>query len=332
MTIPLPAEAYNAGKWQPILCRVYTNEGIYGDGEVALAYGNATHAGIGIVRDLAELVIGMDPLDNEIIWDKLYQTTFWGQGGGPIVNAGISAIDMALWDIKGKYFGVPVYKLLGGKRREKLRCYASQLQLGWGNKGAKVGNTEEYATLCRKAVSEGYDAIKIDFLTFDRDGRRFSPEETHGLLTPYMLRLVEERLKACRSAVGPNVDILMENHSRIDSQTALQIGRIAQEYGILYFEEPNTPTPKMVRYVSEKLNIPIAHGERIFTRWQYMPYFENCSVQLIQPDVGNTGGITEAKKICDMAYVYDVGVQFHVCGGPMAQLRHFNLNAQYQIL
>ena len=94
--------------WRPILCRVYTDEGIYGDGEAALAYGIAAPAAFGMIRDLAALIIGMDPLDNEVVWDTLYKNTFWGQNGGPVVFAGISAIDFALWDIRGKFFNVPV--------------------------------------------------------------------------------------------------------------------------------------------------------------------------------------------------------------------------------
>jgi len=117
--------------WEPIVCRVYTDEGIYGDGEAALAYGRASRAAFGMLQDLSGLLIGRDPLDHEVIWEKLYKSIFWGQNGGPVVFAGISALDIALWDIKGKYFGVPVYKLLGGKMRDSLRCYASQLQFGW---------------------------------------------------------------------------------------------------------------------------------------------------------------------------------------------------------
>ena len=118
--------------WEPIVCRVYTDEGIYGDGEAALAYGRASIGAFGMLQDFAKLVIGMDPLDNEVIWEKLYKSTFWAQNGGPVVFSAMSAIDIALWDIKGKYFKVPVYKLLGGKMRGKLRSYASQLQFGWG--------------------------------------------------------------------------------------------------------------------------------------------------------------------------------------------------------
>ena len=196
--------------WKPILCRVYTDEGIYGDGEAALAYGIAAPAAFGMIRDLAALIIGMDPLDNEVVWDTLYKNTFWGQNGGPVVFAGISAIDFALWDIRGKFFNVPVYKLLGGKKQDNLRCYASQLQFGWSDHWEEAKDTEEYAANARKAVEEGYDAIKIDFFTFDRkDGRRFDKiTETTGILKQYYVGLVEERVAAVREAVGPDVDII----------------------------------------------------------------------------------------------------------------------------
>ena len=284
--------------WEPIVCRVYTDSGIYGDGEAALAYGRASRAAFGMIQDLAGLVIGMDPLSNEVIWEKLYKATFWGQNGGPVVFAGISAIDIALWDIKGKHFGVPVYQLLGGKMRQKLRCYA-----------------------------EGYDAIKIDFFTFAPDGHRFSSEETTRIQSPANVNLVISRLAAVREAVGPDVDIIMENHSYIDAQGAVQLGRLAEQYNVLFFEEPTTPNPKMNQFVADRVRIPIAQGERIYTRWGYAPYFEDGSIQLIQPDIGNCGGITEAKKICDLAHIYDVGVQAHVCAGPLSTAAALHLEA-----
>ena len=228
--------------WRPILCRIHTDEGIYGDGEAALAYGIASPAAAGMIRDLATLIIGMDPLDSEVIWDKLYKSTFWGQNGGPVVFAGISALDIALWDIKGKAFNVPVYKLLGGKRRDNLRTYASQLQFGWSDHAETLTTLDEYREVSKKAVAEGYDAIKIDFLTYaPEDGRRYTDEDCTRLLSPKLVDVVESRVAAVREAIGPNVDIIMENHSRPDAQSAVQLGRAVQKYNIFYFEEPNTP-------------------------------------------------------------------------------------------
>ncbi len=307
------------GVWRPIVIRVYTDSGIFGDGEAALAYGEAQFAAVGILKNFAKLVIGMDPLDHEIIWDKLYRSTFWGQNGGPVINAGISAIDIALWDIKGKFFQVPVYKLLGGKRRDSLRTYASQLQFGWQivERGA-MRTPEDYACQARKAVAEGYDAVKVDFFQIHPEqGKSFTDLDRLGLLRPEYLHMIEARVKAVRDAVGPDVDIIVENHSATDAQSALQIARTIEKYGIFYYEEPTTPTPQLCASLQGQIRIPVAHGERIYTRWQYAPYFQQNALQVIQPDVGTCGGITEIKKICDMAYVYDVGVQVHACGSPL---------------
>ncbi len=309
--------------WHPILCRVYTDSGIYGDGEAAVAYVSGQTAAFGMIQDLSKIIIGMDPLKNEVIWDKMYKTTFWGQNGGPIVFAGISALDIALWDIKGKFFGQPLHVLLGGKRRDKLRSYASQLQFGW-DWGTKIGNgrasytDKDYADVCLRAMDEGYDAVKIDFFTFGPNGEAFGEDERTRILLPKYMNMIEGRLKAIRQACGWDLDIIIENHSFLDAQGAVQVGQMAEKYRIFYFEEPNTPTPYMQKYIAEKVNIPQASGERIYSRWQYAPYFENKSLQVIQPDIGNCGGLTEAKKICDMAYAYDVNVQAHVCASPLS--------------
>ena len=322
--------------WRPILCRIHTDEGIYGDGEAAVAYISSQTAAFGMIQDLARFIIGMDPLQNEVIWDKLYKTTFWGQNGGPVVFAGISALDIALWDIKGKFFNAPLHVLLGGKRRDKLRAYASQLQFGWemdwpeAATGIPQRSAQDYANVCKKAMAEGYDAVKIDFFTFDKTGegyQQFTEEERTRLIKPYYLNMIEERLSAIREACGPDLDIIIENHSFPDAQGAVQIGQMAEKYRIMYFEEPNTPTPYMQKYIADKVNIPQASGERIYSRWQYAPYFENKSLQVIQPDIGNCGGLTEAKKICDMAYTYDVGVQAHVCATPLSTSVALHLEA-----
>lgn len=305
------------GHWRPIVCRIYTDEGIYGDGEAALAYGEAQFAAFGIVQNFAKLIIGMNPLDHEIIWDKLYRTTFWGQNGGPVIFAGISAIDIALWDIKGKYYKTPIYQLLGGKRREKLRTYASQLQFSWGPDIIPQRSPEDYAREAKKAVAEGYDAIKIDFFTFKPDAGNFTDLDRIGLLSPFYINLIESRVKAVREAIGPNVDLIVENHSFLDSQAAVQLGNMMKKYNIFYFEEPSTPTPQLSEYVHKETGLPIANGERIYTRWQYIEYFKQNAIQVIQPDVGTCGGISEIKKICDMGYVFDVGVQVHACGSPL---------------
>lgn len=316
--------------FRPVVCRVNTDVGIYGYGEAAISYGKGAPAAFGMIKDLAPMIIGMDPLDHEVIWDKIYRSnaTFWAQNGGPIVFSGIAALDVAIWDIKGKFYNQPLYKLLGGKKRDKLRAYASQLQMGWNSvKQTPQTKASGYAEAAKIAVSEGYTCIKADFFQVDTEGGFYTTEQQTRLLPPWQLRVIEERIAATREAVGSDVDIIIENHSNTDAQSAIQIAQMAEKYNIFYFEEPNTPTAKMTKFISEKINIPLASGERIYTRWQYAPYFENCSLQVIQPDIGNCGGITEVKKICDMAHVYDVGVQVHVCSSPILKAATLHLEA-----
>ena len=307
--------------FRPIGCRIYTDEGIYGDGEAALSYGTGASAAFGMVKDLSKLIIGMNPLENEVIWDKLHKTTFWGQAGGPVICAGMSAIDMALWDIKGKFYNAPVYALLGGKRNEKLRCYASQIQQGFGPVHEVKYTPQQYADIAEYCVKElGYDAVKIDFYVFDETGGIVNRDRRRCKMDPKTLRIATSRLEAVRNRVGEDVDIIIENHSNLDALSAIQLANAAQPYNIFYFEEPNTPSAKTAKYISENISIPIANGERIFTRWQYLPYFENSSLQVAQPDLGTCGGFTEGKKIADMAHVYDVAFQAHACGSPLSSI------------
>lgn len=313
--------------WRPLFVRVYTDEGIYGDGEAALSYGDVDEAAFGMLKNMAPMLIGMDPLDHEVIWDKLYHGCFWGLNGGPVVFAGISAFDIALWDIKGKKFNVPLYKLLGGKLRPKLRAYASQLQNGWEGNRHPGGPVEDYREAAREAVRRGFDAVKFNFTTFREDGTRY----VHNDQAPYMdhayLNVVESRIKAVREVLGPEGDIILENHCYTDKQSAVRMGNMAKKYDIMYFEEPVAPHGELLRYVHEETGLPVASGERMYSRWQFKERMDQEAIQVIQPDVGTCGGITEVKKICDMAYVYETAVQIHVCGSPLVTAASLHLEA-----
>lgn len=316
-------------KWRPTVVRVNTDEGISGFGEVGLAYGVGASGGIGVAKDLSALLIGMNPMDTEAIWEKMLRKTFWGQGGGGIFSAAMSGLDIAMWDIKGKALNVPLYVLLGGKSRDSIRAYASQLQFGWGGgtDKAMLVSPEQYADVARVAVSEGYDAIKVDVLAMDEHGN-WNQRDLKGLLPDNILRLGYDRLKAMRDAIGPDVDIIVEMHSFTSAAPAIQFGRMIEELGVLYYEEPVMPlNPKMMKQVADHVNIPLASGERIYWRWGYRPFLEDGSLSVIQPDICTCGGISEVKKICDMAHVYDVTVQIHVCGGPIATAAALQLEA-----
>ena len=314
-----------------VTVKVNTDEGISGFGEAGLAYGKCSEAAWGQCQDFAKLVIGMDPFDTEKIWEHLHRHTFWGMGGGVVVTSAMAAIDTACWDIKGKALNLPVYKLIGGKTNKKLRAYASQLQFGWRKIIEKndaldlLYDPQEYYDVVKDAVSEGYDAVKIDPVFAPLD-RRPMPEvfatqgnQVRGCYREHDLKRSVERIAAAREAGGDDMDIIVEIHSLLDANTAAILGKALEPYRIMYYEEPTMPcNPGVFNHIKSRCSLPLATGERSYTRWGFRQFFEDRTLDVIQPDLANTGGITETKKICDMAQVYDVGVQIHVCGGPIA--------------
>lgn len=312
--------------WNPVVVRINTEDGISGYGEVGLCYGDTKMAPFGMCQDFAKLIIGMDAMNSEAIWQRLHNT-FWGLGGGPVVYGAMSAIDIALWDIKGKALNVPVYQLLGGKTNTKLRAYASQIQFDWGLVARPLIHPEEYGEACLKAKEDGYDCVKVDPLCFNMAGK-YKGWPCNGILGHEQLSIARKRIEAVRKAGGDDMDIIVEVHSLTDANSAVQLGKALEEYNIYYYEEPTMPmNVSNMKEIAERVNIPIASGERIYTRWGYRPFFENHSLHVIQPDLGNCGGITEGKKICDMARTYDVGVQLHICGGPLATAAALQLEA-----
>ena len=314
--------------WHPVLVRINTDEGVSGVGEAGLAYGVGHSAAAGMIKNLAEAyLIGFDPMKTEKLWEDMFTTTFWAQGGGPVVFSGMSAIDIALWDIKGKAFGVPVYQLLGGKTNEDLRTYASQIQFGWkADAFEKLVHPEQYAEAAIMAVEDGYDCVKVDPIIINHEGQPHF--NITGILKHADLDLYRNRVKAIREAVGPDVDIIIELHSLPSVSSAIQLGRAFEEFNCMYYEEAvHYLNPELQKKVETNVKIPMAAGERLYTRWGYRPYFEQQSLEVIQPDLGLVGGITEGKKICDYARVYDNKVQVHVCGSPVATAASLQLEA-----
>lgn len=312
----------------PVIIRVNTDEGISGLGEVGLAYGTGHSGGAAYVKNLAEsFLIGADPLKIEKLWDDMFRGTFWAQGGGPVVFAGMSAIDIACWDIKGKALKLPIYQLLGGKTNENLRTYASQIQFGWDrNKNHRLGKPEEYAAAARAAVAEGYDAVKVDPTTFDEDGQRL--KDINKILKHRTLKIIYDRIKAIREAVGEAVDILLEFHSAPSATSAIQLGQALEEFHCMFLEEGvHYLNAGLQEKIARKVKIPMAAGERLYTRWGYRQYFENQTLDMIQPDLCLVGGLTEGKKVCDYAQIYDVTVQVHVCGSPISTAAALQLEA-----
>ena len=314
-----------------VTVKVNTDEGISGFGEAGLAYGKCSEAAFGQCQDFARMVLGMDPFNTEEIWEHLHRHTFWGMGGGVVVTSAMAAIDTACWDIKGKALNLPVYKLIGGKTNKNLRAYASQLQFGWRTLIEKndaltlLYDPKDYYDVVKDAMAEGYDAVKIDPVFAPLEERPMAEvmatqgNQIRGCYREHDLTRSVERIAAAREAGGPDLDIIVEIHSLLDANTAALLGQALEPYRIMYYEEPTMPcNPGVFKHIKERCKLPLATGERSYTRWGFRQFFEDRTLDIIQPDLCNTGGITETKKICDMAQVYDVGVQIHVCGGPIA--------------
>lgn len=313
--------------WHPIFVRIHTDEGIHGVGEAGLAYDWGHSAAAAMIKEIAEAVlIGFDPFKTELLWSRMLRESFWGLGGGPVLYSAMSAIDTALWDIKGKALNVPVYQLLGGKTNDNLRTYASQLQFDWSQECIKMLTPDDYKRSAAKAMSEGYDAVKVDPIVYDANGD--SSFDRTKLFTPAQMKLFGDRLRAIREEVGDEVDIIFEAHSLMGCASAIQMGSVIEEVGCMMFEEPvNYLNSAVHKKVSDKVKVPIAAGERLYHRWDVRPYFEDQSIDVLQPDVGLCGGFTETKKVCDYADVYDIRVQAHVCGGPVATAAALQLEA-----
>jgi galactonate dehydratase len=320
-------EMEEAPTWHPVVIRVNTDEGISGVGEVGLAYGIGHSAGAGMAKNLAEaFAIGADPFKIEKLWERMFQASFWAQGGGPVVFGGMSAIDIAMWDIKGKALGMPIYQLLGGKTNDSLRTYASQIQFGWDGNFRSLVTAEEYADAARLAVAEGYDCVKIDPIMIGTGGEHLT--NLKKMYTNAQLRFFYDRVKAVRDAVGPDVDIILEVHSLPSATSGIQLGRLWEDLDCMYYEEPvNYLNVGLQEKVTNNVRIPMAAGERLYTRWGYRQYFEKQTLDVIQPDLCLVGGITEGKKICDYANTYDITVQVHVCGSPISTAAALQLEA-----
>ncbi len=304
----------------PIYTRIHTDEGIYGIGEAGMAILNGSKAVFSMLKDYVPLLIGRNPLDINVIWDDLFRNTFWAMSNGPVVMSAISALDTALWDIKAKSMGVPLYQALGGKYRDKIHAYASQLHFSWGGQDFnRIGDIEAYRESALKAKEQGYDAVKVNFLAMDEKGVINSNYSLKNCLPPQMLRNAENRIRAVREIMGDDANIIAENNGNTDINTAIQFSHMAEPYNIMYLEEPCMPlSADNYREVAMSTSIPLAGGERIFTRWGFKPFIESHALSIAQPDVGNCGGVSEFMKIGSMCQLYDISIQSHACNSPVS--------------
>ena len=294
--------------------KLYTDSGLTGVGEASLERNDEVV--VKALETFRDFLVGQDPFQIEYIWNALYKQTF--KYGQLIILTALSGIEQALWDIKGKALGVPVYELLGGKLRDKVRAYAN----AWAFQKIVTQMTAEdtpdsIAENALKMVDKGFTAMKWD--PFREGGQVIQRSEEEFALAC---------VKAVREAVGPSVDILIECHGRFNMHSAIRIAHKLEPYDPFFYEEPIPPDNlDALAALQRSINLPIATGERLYTRWEFRPLFEKNAAQIIQPDICNVGGIWELRKIAAMAEAYYVSVQPHNSNGPVQTIASLHLDA-----
>ncbi len=298
-----PQEEYrNRSDW--LFVKVETDEGVYGIGEATNWPGGGSLLVGNTLKLVKDALIGEDPRDIERLWHKLYRRfTYLGSRG--MVTAAISGIDIALWDIKGKTLGVP-YQLLGGKFRDSIVLYGN----GWF---LDCQEPWEFGEAAAATVAQGFTALKIDPFLPEKglgfgDGNISAEGEAFG----------EAIIAAVRQAVGPKVEVLIDAHGNYNVPTAVRLAKRLAPYNLTWFEEPVPPESyRALKQVRQEVNVPICVGERLYTRYDFVPIFEEGLADYVMPDVVWTGGISELRKIAAMAEAYYIPISPHNAMGPI---------------
>jgi galactonate dehydratase len=291
-----------------LLVKIETDEGLYGWGEGSL-HGTIRSVETAI-HELAEAVLlGEDPAGVERHWQRMYHA--WRWRGGPTLMTAIGALDMALWDLEGKRLGVPVYRLLGGPYRERLRGYASHWLSG-------VTTPEGAYDGAQEAVRRGFSGFK--WSPFRQDTLRENESRAIARAT--------ELMAAARDGAGPEVDIFVECSEFLSPRTAAMVDEAFAPYRPGWFEEPipYENAAAMAR-LQREITTPIATGERLLTRWEYRELLEEGGCKVIQPDLMHAGGISEVRRIATLADTHYIPVAPHNPGGPICMLAAMHLAA-----
>ena len=289
-----------------VFVKVITDSGLYGVGEATLEYREPTV--VQAIKELERYLVGKDPHNIEAFWHDTYRDAYWR--GGVVLMSALAGVEMALWDIKGKDLGVPVYQLLGGKVRDSVKCYAN----AWFA-GAK--KPEEFAQKAKIAVKNGFSGLKWD--PFGKEYLNIDPKHLNDAL---------DCIAAVKDAVGDQVHLIIEGHGRFNVPTGVRIGNALEKFGILWFEEPIPPDDKKgIAWVRSKIATPVSGGERLYSRFEYADYLRMECADFWQPDVSHAGGIMEVRKIAAMAESHYIPVCPHNPSGPVANAATLQLAA-----
>lgn len=286
-----------------LFLKMHTDEGLVGWGEPIVE--GRTRTVETAVRELESYLIGQDPRRIEHHWQAMYRGTFYR--GGPVLVSAISGVEQAMWDIFGKSVGLPVYRLLGGPTRDRVRVYAH----------CRGATPEEAAEAARARVQEGFTALKTGFAG-----------PVRLVDTAAFIGRCVGQIAAMREAVGDEIDIAIDFHGRFAPATAIRVIKELEPFRPMFVEEPCLPenVDTMVT-IARSTTIPIATGERLFTRWGFREVIERQAAVIYQPDLSHAGGILECRKIAAMAETYYAGIAPHCPLGPIALAAGLQLDA-----
>lgn len=274
-----------------LFVRVETAQGAVGWGEATLE-GHA-EAVVGAFETVIDRLIGHDPDRIEDAWQMLHRLGFYR--GGPVMLSAIAGVDQALWDIKARKLGVPVYQLLGGQVRERIPVYA------WigGDRPADI------AEAARTRLAQGFKAVKMNGV-----------EDLAWLDSPAKIDVLAQRIADVR---GVGVDVGVDFHGRVHKPMARAVLRAIEPLGLLFAEEiVLSDNPAVIAQLASFSSVPLALGERLYSRWDFRPFLESGAIDIAQPDLAHAGGISECRRIAAMAETYDVAVAPHCPIGPLA--------------
>jgi galactonate dehydratase len=278
-----------------LFLRVETSDGRVGWGEPVVE-GRAHTVRAAVEEVMDTVVLGEDPAPVEDHWQAMYRGAFYR--GGPVLMSAIAGVDQALWDLRGKAFDAPAYELLGGPVRDRVRVY----QWVGGDRPAEVGDA------AAEKVDQGFTALKMN-----------ATPEFRRVENPEAVEAAVDRIREVRDRVGSSVDIGVDFHGRVAKSMAKRLAAALEPYEPMFVEEPVLPdNNEALAAVAAHTSTPIATGERMYSRWDFKQLFEQGAVDVIQPDLSHAGGITEVKKIADMAEAYDVALAPHCPLGPIA--------------
>jgi galactonate dehydratase len=294
-----------------VIVRVFTDQaGLVGIGEATVEF--QAQAVVGAIEDLGQLVVGQDPRDIERVWQIIYRHPFFK--GGVITMSALSGIDQALWDISAKDLGVPLWKILGGLARDRVRMYD---HLGGGNSDAVYNSdtAQSFTEKMKQSIADGFTAVKI-----------LAVPKSAPLGGNAGLRHAEELMGSARDAAGPDVDIMIDFHGRTSAAMAIQYGRVFEPFHPLFLEEVVQPDQHEALVRARRgINLPLATGERLLTRSEFLPLLKDGLIDVAQPDVCHAGGITELRKIASLCDTFGVAMAPHNPLGPVATMVNVHL-------